>query len=120
MEDQERRLAGFARLFNSVREGVYMGTLGAVSTTTLAANPHLKTIFGYAPDAAESLVQPFDVSRFVDPQARLDLIEKLDREGHVTEHLLRLRKVDGTPIWVEVSATASYSSPQALKPSSPL
>ena len=67
MEDQERRLAGFVRLFNSVREGVYMGTLGTVSTTTLAANPHLKTIFGYAPDAAESLVQPFDVSRFVDP-----------------------------------------------------
>jgi two-component system NtrC family sensor kinase len=28
----------------------------------------------------------------------------------VTEHLLRLRKVDGSPIWVEVSATASYAA----------
>ncbi|HEX4914994.1 MAG TPA: hypothetical protein VFV51_13595, partial [Vicinamibacterales bacterium] len=66
------RASAFDRLFNAVREGVYMGTLGAVGTTTLAANPHLKTIFGYAPDAAESLVQPFDASRFVDPQARQD------------------------------------------------
>ena len=72
-----------------------MGTLGAVGTTTLAANPHLKTIFGYPEDTAETLVQPFDVSRFVDPLARSELIEKLDREGSVTEHLLRLRRVDG-------------------------
>jgi PAS domain S-box-containing protein len=105
----DERAAAFARLFGSVHEGVYIGTLGAVSTTTLGANPHLKAIFGYPPEAAESLVQPFDISRFVDPQARHDLIEKLDHDGHVTEHLLRLRKVDGTPIWVEVSAIASYS-----------
>jgi signal transduction histidine kinase len=111
MDERERRLASFARLFNSVREGVYMGTLGAVGTTTLAANPHLKTIFGYPEDAAESVVQPFDTSRFVDPQARHDFIEKLDREGRVTEHLLRLRRVDGAPIWVEVSAVASFHGP---------
>ena len=91
-----------------------MGTLGATGTTTVAANPHLKSIFGYPPDAAESLVQPFDVSRFVDPQARHELIEKLDRDGHVTGHLLRLRRVDGAPIWVEVSVTAS--APQAASP----
>src|SRR5687768_5763886 len=88
-----------------------MGTLGAVSTTTLAANPHLKTIFGYPEDAAETLVQPFEISRFVDPQARHDFIEKLDKEGGVTEHLMRLRRVDGAPIWVEVSAVASFHGP---------
>ena len=87
-----------------------MGTLGAVGTATLGANPHLKTIFGYPEDATESLVQPFDASRFVDPQARNEFIEKLDREGSVSEHLLRLRKVDGTPIWVEVSAIGSYDA----------
>src|SRR5688572_7802630 len=88
-----------------------MGTLGAVSTTTFAANPHLKTIFGYPEDAADSVVQPFDISRFVDPQARHDFIEKLDKEGGVTEHLMRLRRVDGAPIWVEVSAVASFHGP---------
>ena len=94
-----------------------MGTLGAIHTTTVAANPHLKSIFGYPENTADSLVLPFDSARFVDPQARNELIEKLDRDGLVTEHLLRLRRVDGAPIWVEISATASY--PQALKPSSP-
>ena len=103
----ERSLA-FARLFQSVREGVYMGSLGANSTTTLAANPHLKQIFGYAPDAAETIVQPFETSRFVDPEARQTFIEILDRDEVVTDHLIRVRRVDGTPIWIEVSATASH------------
>ena len=103
----ERNLA-FARLFQSVREGVYIGTLGANSTSTLAANPHLKAIFGYPPDAAESLVQPFEAARFVDPQARQTFIELLDRDGGVMDHLIRVRRVDGTPIWIEVSATASH------------
>ena len=95
-------------VFQAVPEGVYVGTLGAVSTATLSANPHLKTIFGYPPETAESLVQPFDISRFVDPQARSLFVERLDREGVVTDHLLRLRRVDGAPIWVEVTASATF------------
>lgn len=83
-----------------------MGTLGTNSTATLAANPHLKEIFGYPPDAAEGVVLPFDASRFVDPQARQTLIELLDREGHITDHAIRVRRVDGTPIWIEVTAAA--------------
>ena len=101
----------FARLFHNVREGVYLGTLGANSTSTIGANPHLKAIFGYPPDAAENLVQPFDTARFVDPQARQTFIELLDRDGVVTDHLLRVRRVDGAPIWIEVSATASFERP---------
>ena len=108
----DERNVAFARLFQSVREGVYIGTLGASSTSTLAANPHLKAIFGYPPDAAEGLVQPFDAARFVDPQARQALIEVLDRDGGVMDHLIRVRRVDGTPIWIEVSATASYADPK--------
>jgi PAS domain S-box-containing protein len=99
----------FARLFHSVHEGVYMGTLGASNTSTLAANPHLKTIFGYPPDAAEGLVLPFDQSRFVDPQARQAFLELLDRDGRVTDHAMRVRRVDGAPIWIEVSATARHA-----------
>jgi PAS domain S-box-containing protein len=104
----DERAIAFARLFQSVREGVYMGTLGANSTTTLAANPHLKEIFGYPHDAAEALVQPFETVRFVDPQARQTFIELLDRDEVVTDHLIRVRRVDGTPIWIEVSATGSH------------
>lgn len=103
----ERELA-LTRLFNAVREGVYLGTLGANTTSTLAANPHLKRILGYPPDAVDAVVQPFDAARFVDPTARQTFIELLDRDGGVTDHVMRVRKVDGTPIWIEVSATAGY------------
>jgi len=96
-------------VFQAVREGVYIGTLGAASTATISANPHVKAIFGYPPETAETHVQPFDLARFVDPQARTLFLERLDRDGHVTDHLLRLRRVDGAPIWVEVTASASYS-----------
>jgi two-component system NtrC family sensor kinase len=102
------KAAGLIRLFESIREGIYLGTLAANSTSTLAANPHLKEIFGYPPDTTDSLILPFDASRFVDPQARQSFIETLDRDGGVTNHLLRVRRVDGTPIWIEVSASASH------------
>ena len=35
------RASAFARLFEAVHEGVYIGLVGPASTTTLAANPHL-------------------------------------------------------------------------------
>ena len=98
-------------MFQAVREGVYIGTLGAASTSTFAANPHLREIFGYPLKTADSLVQPFDSSRFVDPKARAIFMDRLGRDGIVTDHLLRLRRIDGTPIWVEVTASASPEPP---------
>src|SRR5207248_3186272 len=71
----EHRAAAFARLFEAVHEGVYIGTLGPERTTTIAANPHLKLIFGYASEAPENDVRPFDRERFVDPHARAALLD---------------------------------------------
>src|SRR4029450_4491657 len=78
--DVERRAAAFARLFEAVHEGVYIGTIGSDHSSTIAANPHLKLIFGHAADAAETDVRPFDTDRFVDPQARVALIERLTHD----------------------------------------
>jgi PAS domain S-box-containing protein len=102
----ERRAAAFARLFEAVHEGVYIGTIGPESTSTIAANPHLKLIFGYASEAPEDDVRPFDGDRFVDPQARVALIERLTTDGSVNDYLLRLRRADGNAVWVEVTARA--------------
>ena len=103
----DERATAFARLFQSVPEGLYLGFLGATSAATLAAKSLPEQIFGYPPETAEHLVQPFEPSRFVDPQARTSLLTALDKQGAVADHLLRLRKVDGTPVWIEVTATAS-------------
>ena len=102
----ERRAAAFARLFEAVHEGVYIGALSADGSTTLAANPHLKLVFGHAAEAAEADVRPFDPGRFVDPQARAALLERLRTDGAVSDYLLRLRRADDSPVWVEVTAAA--------------
>jgi signal transduction histidine kinase len=96
----------FARLFESVHEGVYIGTVVGDTAETLAANPHLKLMFGFPLDAVEQDVRPFEIDRFVDPQAREGFVAKLQHDGAVTDYLLRLRRADKTPMWVEVTAHA--------------
>src|SRR5262252_7927093 len=107
----ERRAAAFARLFEAVHEGVYIGTIGPDQTTTIAANPYLKLIFGYASEAPEAEVQPFDQSRFVDPQARAALLERIRSDGAVSDYLVRLRRADNTAVWVELTARADEPDP---------
>jgi signal transduction histidine kinase len=96
----------FARLFESVHEGVYIGAVKDAACHTLAANPHLKLMFGFAGDTPEDEVRPFEPEQFVDPQARDGFLDRLQRDGAVTDYLLRLRRADRSPMWVEVTAHA--------------
>jgi signal transduction histidine kinase/CheY-like chemotaxis protein len=105
------RAAAFARLFEAVHEGVYIGLVDAATTTTLAANPHLKLLLGFPPDTFERDVRPFDAGRFVDPQARTAFLERLANAGSVSDYLVRLKKADGTQAWIEVTATADPPGP---------
>ena len=107
----DQRAKAFARLFEAVHEGVYIGTLGPDSTVTIAANPHLKLVFGYPSEAEEADVRPFDRDRFVDPQARVALLERLVSDGSVTDYLMRLRRADQSAVWVELTAAAEAQAP---------
>ena len=104
-QDAERG-AAFARFFEAVHEGVYIGVIGPQGTETIAANPHLKLIFGFAPDAADRDVRPFDTERFGDASGRTAFLDRLRTEGSVSDYLLRLRKDDSALIWIEVTASA--------------
>ena len=92
------------RLFESVHEGIYIGTLEARKDATVAANPHLKLMFGHPPDAEAGAVRPFEPERFVDVDARTAFLERLERDGALSDYLLRLRRANDTPFWVEVTA----------------
>src|SRR5690606_29955708 len=77
----EHRADAFARLFEAVHEGVYIGLLGPQGTATLAVNPHLKSMFGYSPDEPDRQIRPFEAARFLDPQARTAFVGRLAAEG---------------------------------------
>ncbi|HEX6464376.1 MAG TPA: ATP-binding protein [Vicinamibacterales bacterium] len=105
----------FARLFEAVHEGVYIGMLRGDASETRAANPHLKLMFGFAADTPEADVRPFETDRFVDPQARDSFIARLQRDGSVTDYLMRLRRADRVAIWVEVTAHAEPQDASGLR-----
>jgi signal transduction histidine kinase/CheY-like chemotaxis protein len=105
----------FARLFEAVHEGVYIGLVETHQTATLSANPYLKLMFGYAGEAPDSEVRPFDVDHFVDPQARDQFLERLQRDGAVTDYLLRLRRADRSLVWIEVTAHAEVTDRDAMR-----
>ncbi|HUL74181.1 MAG TPA: ATP-binding protein [Vicinamibacterales bacterium] len=104
----------FARLFDTLHEGVYIGLISEDRrTTTLAANPHLRLMFGWAEDLPAPDVRPFDADRFVDEQARLSFLEQLSRDGLAHDYLLRLRRAEGSAMWVEVTARAEPAATPA-------
>ena len=104
--------AALVKLFEAVHEGIYIGSLGTEHDATIAANPHLKVMFGYPPETDAADVRPFEATRFVDGQARTAFLERLDRDGTVADYLLRLRRADDTPLWVEVTAHVDVTSTQ--------
>ena len=114
-----RRTAALARLFESVREGAFVGSLKPATEgpggSTLAANPSLKAIFGYASDTPEADVVPFAPERFADPMARAPFLDRLATDGAVKDYLLRLRRLDGSPLWVEVTARAEPAARGAVQ-----
>jgi two-component system NtrC family sensor kinase len=63
-------------------------------------------MFGYASETAVEDVRPFDLERFVDPQAREAFTARLTRDRSLSDYLLRLRRADRSPMWVEVTAHA--------------
>jgi C4-dicarboxylate-specific signal transduction histidine kinase len=85
---------------------VYIGTIGPDVTSTIAANPHLKLVFGYASETPDTDVRPFDPERFPDPQSRATLLDRLFNDGSVSDYLIRLRRADNATVWVEVTARA--------------
>ena len=68
--ESQVRAETLARLFEAVHEGIYSGLLSTPRTVTLAANPHLKLMLGFAPETPEEEVRPFDAVAVRRPAGR--------------------------------------------------
>jgi signal transduction histidine kinase/CheY-like chemotaxis protein len=105
----------FARLFEAVHEGVYIGTIDGADTRTLSANPYLKLMFGFGTETPQDELRPFESDSFVDGQARAGFIERLERDGAVSDYVMRLRRADRVAMWVEVTAHAEREPSGGLR-----
>jgi two-component system NtrC family sensor kinase len=105
----------FTRFFEAAHEGFYIGTLDAGGSATQAANAHLRLVLGYPHETPEWLVLPFDPERFVDANARAAFLARLQKDGAVSDYLLRLRRLDQSVAWVEVTATAEPTDKGPLR-----
>jgi signal transduction histidine kinase len=101
----------FARVFDGLPEGFVVGFLTPTESATLAANMHLRSMFGWPIDAADADVRPFDTVRFADDVSRHAFLTELTERGIVRDYLLRLRRLDESAMWVEVTARAEPRTP---------
>jgi signal transduction histidine kinase len=106
----DHKASAFARLFDSVHEGIYVGLLATRPEdvdATLAVNGRLRALFGFGPSKPDSEIHPLTAARFAEPGERACLLERLRTSGAVCDYPLRMRRADCTEISVEVTATVT-------------
>jgi len=97
----------YQEIFEGALEGIYRTSLEGKN---LAANPALARMLGY--DSTGELASTVtDAARqvWVDPNERAEFIRLLQKEGVVTGYECRLKRQDGTPIWVSLNNRMVYA-----------
>jgi signal transduction histidine kinase len=100
------RANAFARLFDTVHEGIYVGRLGTRQhqpDATVITNPHLRRMFRF-PDGPDAELYPLAAARFVNPSDRAELIERLRTGDPVSDWRVRMWRVDSSEMAVEITA----------------
>jgi two-component system NtrC family sensor kinase len=98
--------AAVVRLFDTVRQGLFVGWISADACVTHAVNSHLKLMLGWAPETPDALVTPLAPGAVADATSRQALFDALARNASVTDFPVRLLRRNGEPLWVEWSAVA--------------
>ncbi len=85
----------FKRLFNSIFDGVYESTPDG---RLLTVNPALVKMLGY--DSEEELLSKPIKEMFFNPDEREELIQKIEKNGELRNFELKLKRKDGSIIYV--------------------
>jgi len=70
----------------------------------LYANKHLADLVGLTPDEVKNRNT---VDFYYDPEKRLEVLERLKRDGFVTDMEVRVKRADGSPMWTVFSLASS-------------
>ncbi len=92
----------YRTLIENIPTGIYRSTPDP-GGRILVANPAFRKIFSIESEEALKTFKVVDFYR--DPDDRRAFLEQLRREGAVQGVELKLKKMDGTPIWGSVTAT---------------
>lgn len=93
--------------------GLYVGTIPfatAHDPLNQQVGGALREILGYPADAPASDVGLFDPRHLPDPATREALLLALASDRRVSDYLIQARRLDGTAIWLELTAHASPGS----------
>jgi PAS domain S-box-containing protein len=94
----------YRSIYENALEGIYQSTLEG---RFIRANPALARMAGYD-SPQELIVGVTDIAAqlYDDPAQRDEFLETMQRHGSVEHFEVRMRRKDGTPIWVSISARA--------------
>jgi len=70
----------------------------------LYANKHMAELVGLTPDEMKN---HNTVDFYYDPEKRLEVLERLKRDGFVTDMEVRVKRADGSPMWMVFSLASS-------------
>jgi len=101
----------YQSLVDNLNVGVYRNT--GASGTFLQGNPAMLKLFGF--DSHEAFLQTPVVDLYQDGADRDAFINELARMGSVVDRELKMKKKDGTPIWISCSAKAVHEENQTIK-----
>ena len=108
IQDSEER---YRSLLENTPIGIYRVTPG-FNGKFLMANPTLIKMFGF--ESLEELQQINVSDLYFDPAGRNKFSDLLLEKGAISDYEQRLKKKDGTPIWVLVTARAIYRDNQPV------
>ncbi len=96
LKELRRAERSYRTLYENAIQGMFRSNLdGRIKT----ANPAFARMLGYA--SAEELLQESDMdSVYVFPEDRREWLARIRRQGFLRNYELRLRRKDGTPLWV--------------------
>ncbi|MGA9565934.1 MAG: PAS domain S-box protein [Candidatus Korobacteraceae bacterium] len=99
----ERR---YRSLFERIPVGMFRSTLGGA---VIDRNPALLSMFGYGPSDDTPMAYSSEI--FFDPEDELGAVEKLLKEGVLTNFEIKLRRRDGTPLWALENVSIAPAEP---------
>ncbi|RKY33288.1 MAG: hypothetical protein DRP74_00185 [Candidatus Omnitrophota bacterium] len=102
----------YRSVVNNIKVGIYRNTPGTKGRF-LQANSAIAKIFGY--DSLQEFMGVRVIDLYPDPKQRKKVVEEIAKKSSVRNLEIELRKKDGSPVWVSISASVQRDKKGQIK-----